>query len=296
MNLAWAEHVGSKVAVLSMDVEDWYYLDYFNRSACDARHSLLDGLDVFRSILRQHGIKTSFFVLGELAHALAPTLRSLGEDGHELASHGWNHVRPLTLSGRDFLDDLRRSKCTIEETVTRPVIGYRAPCFSLDRTRLDLVVEAGYAFDSSRMLFKPHALYGTIDLQGFTPVSANVFRKGDFFEFQLSTQRVAGQNLPVSGGGYIRILPWFLMKTWLRRYLAANELYVLYLHPFELSLRPLPPLPKGTPWPTRLRFSVGRKRVLTRLASLIHMLRGFGFEFCTFAELRRRLLSAPARA
>lgn len=285
-----------RFAVLSMDIEDWFHLDYFNRAACDARHSLLDGLEVYRGILRQHGIKTTFFVLGELAQSLAPALRSLGEDGHELASHGWNHVRPLTLSPQDFLNDLHRSKAAIEETVGRPIIGYRAPCYSLDRTRLDLVGEAGYGFDSSRILFKAHTLYGAIDMQGFTEVSANIFRKGDFFEFQLSTQRVAGQNLPVSGGGYIRLLPWFLMKTWLRRYLAVNELYVLYIHPFELSLRPLPPLPKGTRWPTRLRFSIGRKRVAARLASLINLLREFGFEFCTFAELRGRLLSAPAEA
>ena len=288
-----------KIAVLSLDIEDWYHLDYFRRWRCDRRKSLLDGVDVYRRILAQYGIRSSCFVVGELIAQVGGLLNEMQQEGHELGVHGWDHTRPLTMACEQFDTNLRRSKEALEAAIGAPATGYRAPCFSLDRERLDLVRDAGFGYDSSRILFRNHPLYGSLDLSDFEPAAPNVSRCGDFFEFQISTLEMLGKSIPVSGGGYLRIIPWFLMRRLIRRYLGQGELYVLYIHPFELSARSAPPLPRGVPWRSRARFRVGRSTVAEKLAALIELLKANGYRFTTFAALRGELLArqpgAPER-
>ena len=247
-----------KVAVLSMDIENWYHVDYFRESLCDKSRSLLDGLDVYLQILEKHDIRSSFFVLGELAASMRGTLTELSRKGHDLGVHGWDHLRPMQMTIEQFAEDLRKSKDVLEEVIGVPAAGYRAPCFSLDRQRLDLVEAAGFDYDSSRILFRSHPLYGTLDLQGFQEACPNIFRRNDFFEFQVSTMTLLKQNIPVSGGGYLRIFPWLLMRRLIHAYLRSGELYVLYIHPYELSPQPSPKLPANLPMRSRVRFKMGR--------------------------------------
>jgi polysaccharide deacetylase family protein (PEP-CTERM system associated) len=281
-----------KYAVLSMDVEDWYHLDYLDRSRCDCSRSLLDGLDVYRELLDAEGAPSSFFVLGELAAALRTELRQLAADGHDIGSHGWNHIRPLTLTPQAFAADLRQARDAIEDALGQSVPGYRAPCFSLDRERLDLVWEAGHLYDSSRITFGAHALYGDINMQGYERVQPHVYRRESCVEFEVSTLDVAGRTIPVAGGGYLRIIPWVVMQPLLRRYLAGHDLYVLYIHPFELSPQPLPPLPAGMSRLTRFRMAHGRTEVAGRLRRLLALLRDQGFVLTTFAALYRQAIDA----
>lgn len=278
-----------KVAVLSMDIEDWYHLDYFDGMACDHSQSLLDGVGVYREILAQHDIPSSFFVLGELVEANRSLLSELIADGHDVGVHGWDHVRPLTMTLSEFSSDLQRSKKTLEDAIGSRVQGYRAPCFSLDRERLDQVQVAGFDYDSSRILFENHPLYGTLDMRDFTKLSQNIYHNNAFFEFQISTLSLLGKNIPVSGGGYIRLLPWFLMRRLIKSYLRQNELYVLYVHPFELSPQPSPPLPTDTRLSARIRFRKGRCSVATKLLALIGLLKKNGYRFTTFAKLQQEL-------
>ena len=95
-----------KRAVLSMDVEDWYHLDYFNRRECDTSYSMLDGLDEYLKIIEKHKLPSSFFILGEIAKQKINFFSELVKSGYDLGSHGWNHERPLNMSVNDFKKDL----------------------------------------------------------------------------------------------------------------------------------------------------------------------------------------------
>lgn len=283
-----------KKAVLSLDIEDWYHLDYFERDQCDESVSLLDGVERYADLLDQLGLKSSFFVLGELAERLSPTLRGLVGEGHDVGCHGWDHRRPLTMDMDEFERDLVRSKAAVCDASGQVEVGYRAPCFSLDRERLDQVIATGFAYDSSLIEFGDHPLYGSLDMSGFEQPAQGIYRREGFVEFEVSTLPYLKRNVPVSGGGYLRIFPWFLMRHWLRRYLESSDLYVLYIHPFELSMRQ-PPIPAGTSVPTRARFSLGRRSVEGRLRSLIELLDSKGFEFTTFRGIRAELNEMACR-
>lgn len=279
-----------RYAVLSMDIEDWYHLDYFQNGDCDRQSSMLDGLDEYVAILDEFKIKSSFFVVGELIASLSDTLRQLIKHGHDLGLHTNRHVRPMLQPVAEFRNDLQQAISIYQEVFSQAPEGFRAPCFSLDRERLDVVAQSGFYYDSSRIAFDSHPLYETLDLTGFDTVRPTVFRKNQFFEFEVSTLPVLGKRIPVSGGGYIRIFPWFLMRRFILSYLRRNSVYVMYIHPFELSARPPPPLPDGTGPLTAFRFLHGRRFVAKKLRNLISMLISCGFEIVTFSELRKKMM------
>ena len=222
-----------KHILLSLDVEDWFHLDYFNRNECDTRQSLLDGLDEYVGFINHLGIPSNFFVLGEIAVNKLDFFKNLAKEGHDVGSHGWSHARPLTLSVDDFYEELSLSYKLFNEINENQSFGYRAPCFSLDRKRLDIVRECGFSYDSSLIEFGNHPLYGTIDMDGFELISKGVYKIFDFMEFELPTYKIFNNNIPISGGGYLRILPWVLMKKLISSYIQNNNIFVLYIHPFE---------------------------------------------------------------
>ena len=277
-------------AVLSMDVEDWYHLDYFSGLTPDRSSSMLDGLDVYLSLLERHSIRTTFFVVSELAETLGGTLRAMAAAGHEIASHGVAHKRPLKMTVGEFADDLRQSKATLENVVQQSVEGFRAPCFSMDRPRLEEVRNAGYTYDSSRIDFTGHPLYGSLDVADFDAVSPGHAVQRGFHEFEVSTLPVLGKRLPVSGGGYLRIAPWAVMRPLIQWYVDRNPLYVLYIHPFELSLQPQPTAAAKLSLPQRLRFGLGRAGVARKLDKLVRLLKSDGFSFVTFRDLCQQLV------
>ena len=278
-----------KKAVLTLDVEDWYHLDYFDRHECDINNSLLDGLDVYVDLLESLSLPSSFFVLGEIAERKIEFFKELVKSGHDVGSHGWNHIRPMTLGVDEFRADLYRSRDVMKEINGDRGFGYRAPCFSLDRQRLDIVRDSGFAYDSSRIDFGNHPLYGSIDMHGYEKVSKSVYRSGEFMEFEATTLSVLGKNIPISGGGYLRLFPWFLMKTLISQYLKDNDLYVLYIHPFELSQLQVPAVPKSTSALTKFRYSHGRNRVVDKIKRLVELLRSNCYSFTTFSEIQKEL-------
>ncbi len=278
-----------KKAVLTLDVEDWYHLDYFDRRECNTNNSLLDGLDVYVELLESLSLPSSFFVLGEIAEAKISFFKDLVNSGHDVGSHGWNHIRPMTLGIDEFRGELHRCRDVMKEINGERGFGYRAPCFSLDRKRLDIVRDSGFVYDSSRINFGNHPLYGSIDMNGYDKLSEAVYRSGEFMEFEATTLSVLGKNIPISGGGYLRLSPWLLMKTLISQYLKKNNLYVFYIHPFELSHLPVPALPDSTTTLTKFRFSHGRNSVVDKIRRLVELLLSRGYSFTTFSEIQKEL-------
>ncbi|MDA9321689.1 polysaccharide deacetylase family protein [Gammaproteobacteria bacterium] len=283
-----------KKVILSMDVEDWYHLDYFKRSECDKSSSLLDGLDVYVDLLSKLSLPSSFFVLGEIAENRIDYFKDLASLGHDIGSHGWNHKRPLSMSTNEFRNDLNRCMIAMKEINDDGGVGYRAPCFSLNRERLDIIKDTGFIFDSSRIEFGNHPLYGSLEMSGYTSDSKYIYQKEDFLEFEVTTYPVLGKNIPISGGGYLRLFPWQLMKELVTRHLKKNDIYILYIHPFELSKMLSPEVPSSTSLLTKFRFMNGRSKVVDRLKLLIDLLDSHEYEFTTFRAIHEEITMSSA--
>jgi len=282
-----------KYAVLSMDVEDWYHLYYFKGKA-DTSYSMLDGFTNYIELMNKYNIKTTFFVLSELADVAKEQLLYAVSCGHEIACHGKTHVRPIDLSLEDFEREIIEAKVKLEDIVGQEVVGYRAPCFGIDNERYKVIQKIGFKYSSSKMDVKGHPLYGELDLLSFNQPVKGIYAKDGMIEFALPTQKICGKPIAVSGGGWIRLLPWnMLMKPLIEKYLQDAESYTLYIHPFELSRKTMPKV-QGVGLLTDIRARRGLGKVDGRIEQLIAMLKKYDFRFATFLEVQKKMQAAEA--
>ncbi len=271
-----------KHAVITMDVEDWYHT-YFPDMDVDRSCSLLDGLDVALDYMDQKNIKGSFFVVGEIADQLKDKLIEMDKAGHDIACHNWVHLRPVTMGIDEYKEQLIRAKKKLEEITGHEVAGYRAPSFGIDDEHFDVIME-NFSYDSSKIKPQKSTKYGKLHLDGFREVLPCIHKKGDFTEFEVSTQKIGSMNL-LLGGGYIRMLPWLFMKWMTAKYLKTGHPYVMYIHPIDLSPKPMPRV-KGVSFDRYLRTHIGRSDMVRRFKAVIKMLEDAGYEFVTFEQLR----------
>lgn len=230
---------------LTIDVEDYFHVTAFERHvrreewdsyelrvAANTRR-ILDMLDEF-------DIRATFFVLGWVAERVPEMVREIAGRGHEIACHGYGHELVYRIGPERFRDDVRKSKALLEDICGERVIGYRAPSYSITNKSLwalDILIEEGFSYDSS--IFPVlHDTYGIPDAPRFP--HEIVRPSGVIKEFPLSTLpvMVGGKEhrLPIAGGGYLRLLPSWVVSRGMRRINAVEkEPAVLYFHPWEID-------------------------------------------------------------
>lgn len=276
-----------KYAVITLDVEDWYHT-YFPDMDVDRSQSLLDGLDVALDIMDKKNIKGSFFVVGEIADMLAEKIKAMDANGHDIACHNWEHLRPITTNVEEFRVQLLKAKDKLESILGHTVAGYRAPSFGIDDEHFNVIME-NFMYDSSKIKPQKSSKYGELNLREFREIFPCVYRHDDFTEFEVSTQKIGSMNM-LLGGGYIRMLPWPFMKWMTSRYLKTGQPYVMYIHPIDLSLKLMPKV-SGISFDRYLRTHIGRRDMVRRFKAVIKMLEDAGYEFVTFAQLQNMELS-----
>ncbi|MBM3321143.1 MAG: DUF3473 domain-containing protein [Candidatus Eisenbacteria bacterium] len=225
---------------LSVDVEEYFHATVFEgripRGEWDERRGRLDAC-VRRLLERfdEWNARATFFFLGWVAEKEKALVRAVSDAGHETASHGHDHRLVHDLGPSAFREDVRRSKRLLEDITGRPVRGYRAPTFSItSRTlwALPILAEESFVYDSSIFPIR-HDRYGIHDFPR-RPVRLR-FGAGSLVEFPLSTWRVGRWNLPVSGGGYLRLLPPGVLARGLRSIRGEGLPVVLFIHPWEID-------------------------------------------------------------
>lgn len=273
-----------KYAVFTMDVEALSDTDCISASGLRVDVDIMDGLDEYLKILDRNGIKSTLFTVGDLADRIADRLRPYIQGGHRLALHSYEHIAPMAVPLEQFREKTRRAKEWMRELFDVDVVGFRAPCFSMDKARLDVLRELGFLYDSSHLDYRPARHTVKLDLDSFRQLRGGIYRQGNFYEFGLSKEKVFGQPFPISGGGYVRISHWGFIKTLIQHHIHQNDYYVFYLHPFEMTKQKLPFL-KGLKSYDQfyLKYGIGSYR--RRIERIIQMLKKSGYEFVTFEQL-----------
>jgi polysaccharide deacetylase family protein (PEP-CTERM system associated) len=231
-------------------------------------------------------IRATFFVVGQLARSHARLVRAVADAGHEVASHSWDHRLVRHHTPASFREDLRRSRGALEQAAGRPVLGYRAPTFSIgvdNAWALDVLAEEGFAYDSSIFPVR-HDRYGVPGAPR-APFRARGLAH-EILELPPATLRVLGMNLPVGGGGYFRLLPRFLLRWALAQVRAhlSPAVAMLYFHPWEFDLEQ-ERLPLGRVSAFRTYVGIGRSR--ERLVRLLA-----GRRFLRAVDVARQLSHA----
>ena len=255
---------------MTIDVEDYFqvsaFAPYIHRNDWDARECRVErNVDRILALLARHDTKATFFTLGWIAERYPRLVRAIVDQGHELASHGHGHERASDLSPAAFAEDVRRAKKLLEDIGGHEVLGYRAPSFSIGRGNLwafDTLRDAGYRYSSSVYPIQ-HDHYGMPD----SPRFAYPVREG-LLEVPVTTLRVFNRNLPSSGGGYFRLLPYALSRWMISKVNQVDkQSAVFYFHPWEIDAEQ-PRIP-GIDRKTRFRHYVNIPRTHDRIACLL---------------------------
>ena len=255
----------------TVDVEEHFQVSafepYLPREQWDTMESrVAPNVARLLSLLRTHGARATFFVLGCVAERHPEVVTSIAGEGHEVASHGWDHRRVTQQTPDEFRVSVRRTKQALEAMTGAPVLGFRAPSFSIVAGRewaLDILVEEGYRYDSSLFpVRRPGYGYATGRREPHSLERA----AGRLGEVPPATLRLAGVNLPAAGGAYFRLLPYGLVRSALKAFERRGVPATFYIHPWETD----PAQPRlDVPWPTRLRHYGGLARTVPRLERLL---------------------------
>lgn len=260
-------------SILSVDVEDYFHVEAFSdvveRDAWDGYACRVEAntkrlLDLFD----RYEVKATFFVLGWVAEKYPGLVAEIVRRGHEPACHSYWHRLVYRLTPETFAEDTRRAKDAIEQAAGRPVYGYRAPSYSVTRDALwalDVLAEQGFRYDSSIFPIR-HDVYGIPDAprHPFAAESGN----GSIVEYPISTVRLGGANLPVGGGGYLRIFPFWYTRMGYRALQREGLPLIVYTHPWEIDVAQ--PRLRGR-LKSRLRHYSNLGSTYARLAGLLDM-------------------------
>ncbi len=227
---------------LTFDIEDWYHPELVRAHVAkdDRRSVVRQGTLDLLDLLRRHQARSTFFVLGDVAARHPDLVRRIVDEGHELASHGFSHTSLWRLDRESFRAELRDFRRAVKDALgADPVVGFRAPTFSIDRTTawgLDVLRDEGFTYDSSIFPLKVK-LYGVAGapLGIYRPAADDLSRHdpaGSLVEFPVAVHAVAGLRLPVAGGFYLRALPRFVFVAALAAYVQQRPAS-LFVHPWE---------------------------------------------------------------
>jgi polysaccharide deacetylase family protein (PEP-CTERM system associated) len=234
-------------------------------------------------LLEEKGILATFFVVGEIAQEDRSLIRAISRSGHEVASHSWDHRRLHCHTPESFREDVQRSKDTLEGITGLPVVGYRAPTFSLlpqTAWAIDILAELGMAYDSS-IYPVYHDRYGVPNAPRAPFVALG--SRFNLLEVPPATLRVLGINVPTGGGGYFRLLPTYLVRKTIEQvsHRCRPAVAMLYFHPWEFDPEQVR-LPLGLL--SRMRTYVGLRRNRKRLSDFLDL-----YQFERACDVAKRL-------
>ena len=256
----------------TVDVEEYFHAAALERAVDASRWDALESrversTEALLQALESHGARGTFFVLGWVGERHPGLVRRIAEAGHEVASHGWSHRRVTAMWPDDLRDELRRSRCVLEDAAGAPVVGFRAPNFSLVRGwewAMDILIGEGYAYDSSvfpgRTGHPAHGPAAPYRVERMT---------GTLLEVPMSSAAFGPLRVP-AGGAFFRLFPYALTARALRQAEDAGLRGMFYLHPWETDPEQ-PRQPVGAL--TRVRHYGGQRRVAGRVERLLREFR-----------------------
>jgi polysaccharide deacetylase family protein (PEP-CTERM system associated) len=276
-------------AAMSVDVEDWFQVEnlrrVISRDSWQSRSLRVErNMDRMLELMAERGVSATCFVLGWIADRCPSLVARIAAEGHEVASHGYDHDLVTNLSPKAFRADVERSKKRLEEIAGVEVRGYRAPNFSITDWSIPILQEVGYAYDSSSFPTIAHDRYGR--LTGMTAGVSVVELRPGFHEVCVSCLNVRNRGIPWGGGAYFRIIPYGVFRSGVRQILRSGRPYVFYIHPWEID--PGQPRPPDVAASRRFRHYVGLGRCETRFRSLLRDFRWSTVSEVLHASVRTR--------
>ena len=267
----------------TVDVEDYFHVAALSETISPQDWGSMEcrveaNTERLLELFDTHSAKATFFILGWVAERYPQLVRRIYQAGHEVASHGYSHQLVYSQTPEVFREETFKSKALLEDIIGKPVLGYRAASYSItaqSRWALDILCDAGFIYDSS--IFPVHhdryGMPGTPEL----PYRLITDQKQEIVEFPLSTLNLMNRKIPIAGGGYFRLFPYWFSRWGLSSINRKGEPFIFYLHPWEID--PGQPRVKAS-WFSRFRHYNNLDVCYSRLEKLME-----SFQFTTVADV-----------
>jgi polysaccharide deacetylase family protein (PEP-CTERM system associated) len=261
-----------KKNAMTVDVEDYFQVSafepYIAKDQWDTlSHRVQKNTHQILDIFEDKNIKSTFFTLGWVAERYPDLIQRIIKDGHELACHGYEHIRVTEQTPEQFRGDVSRTKKLLEDMSGHEVKGYRAASYSIGAKNLwalNVLQEEGFKYSSSIYPVK-HDLYGMPDAPRFMfePIENREFK-----EIPITTIRLGGKNIPCGGGGFFRFYPYAFSKWAFNRVNhTERQSGIFYFHPWEID--PEQPRQEGLSFKTRTRHYLNLHKMENRIKQLL---------------------------
>lgn len=270
-----------KYAIFTMDIEAFSDTECLKNKSFDHSNEMFDGIENYLALLDKYNIKANLFVVANTINKIKDILTKAILNGHKVGIHGYEHIAPLLLKTNDFKEDIKKAKNLIENELNIKVYGHRAPCFSINEERLDILKELGLKYDSSYLDYPFTYHNGHLNLDSFIKICDQIYKKNEFYEFSIPVC----EKFPIGGGGYVRIAPWPFIRHHLKKYLKNETIYIFYLHPFEVSNAHVPKISKLKGYDRVYLEYNKNKNYLKRIEKIIKLLIKEEFQFTTFEDI-----------
>jgi len=257
---------------MTVDVEDYFQVSafepYVNKSQWDTlEHRVATNTQHILDIFAAYDVKATFFTLGWVAERYPELIQRIVQEGHELASHGYEHIRVTQQTREQFREDIRKTKYILEDIGGVEIKGYRAASYSIGRDNLwalDVLAKEGHLYSSSIYPVK-HDLYGMPEAPRFVyqPIEGS-----DFKEIPITTLKMANKNYPCGGGGFFRLYP-YIFSRWAfnRTNKQEGQAGIFYFHPWEID--PEQPRQENLAFKAKFRHYLNLHRMESRIKSLL---------------------------
>jgi polysaccharide deacetylase family protein (PEP-CTERM system associated) len=272
MSVAARENASASVRnAMTVDVEDYFQVSAFEAHVDKTQwHSwpmrVEDNTLRILDLFEKHQVRGTFFILGWIAERYPQLVKKIVNEGHEIASHGWEHVRVNTQTPAAFRADIERTRKLLQDLSGEPVLGYRAASYSIGASESwawEQLAQAGHRYSSSIVPIR-HDLYGIPDAPRFSFDTGD----GSLLEIPITTVPLAGRNINCGGGGWFRLFPYAFSKWALSRVNRIDgEAGIFYFHPWEID--PQQPRPESLDLKTRFRHYLNLDKTYDRLDRLL---------------------------
>lgn len=256
---------------LTIDVEDYFQVSAFEKVIQPASWGgyvsrVERNTGRILDLLAEHRVKATFFIVGWTAERYPGMVKEIVNHGHEIGCHSYLHQKIFDLTPEEFRQDTKKAKDILEDITGRPVVGYRAPTYSITKKSLwalDILEELEFRWDSSIFPII-HDNYGIPNAPRFE----YKLPEHGLMEYPISTALIFGRKIPVAGGGYFRIFPYWFTKMALQSInKQEGKPFVFYLHPWEID--PDQPRIHKAGWKSRFRHYCKLGKTENRLTSLL---------------------------
>lgn len=244
---------------LSIDVEDYYNqlaIDFCDRVE-PPREAAARDTERMLALCAEHGVKTTCFILGEMAEYFPWLVRQIAEAGHHIGVHAYYHHQIWRHTPKSFREVTKRAIGLLQDVTGKKVNAHRAVAFSLTRETLwalPILADLGIEYDSSIFPFRGRR-YGISDaMRG--PHRLVLPDGRSLWEYPLSTVEALRRRWPACGGGYLRHFPLAYTRWAIRKLTAEGLPCNLYLHPYEVEVPgPIDRIPGIESLRQKLKFS-----------------------------------------